>query len=145
MFNRKNDETPITREEAVAALAGYVTREDAEQYASALSALDDRVSTLERLARELRANGAYDGTTGSRAASNVATQEVPAPTTGVDYGAIAFGLSQVKNDVAKVMSSGADTRQIQAHYRETVQYFADVLAKSDPQFDAAAFRIAAGA
>lgn len=62
----------------------------------------------------------------------------------VDYGAVAFGLSQIKRDVANVIGTEVRANDLTEHYRQTVQYFADVFAKADPAFDANAFRTQAG-
>ena len=140
MFNRKNDESPITRTEAETALAAYVTREDAQQYADALSALDSRVNALENLARELR-----NSPVRTAPAVRVATQEAPrvtTPATGVDYGAIAFGLSEIKREVKSQF--GVTDAQMATKWRGTVQYFADVFAKADSSFDARLFTSQAG-
>lgn len=58
----------------------------------------------------------------------------------VDYGAVAFGLSEIKRKVAANLSSAVPASE----YEGTVQYFADVFAKADPNFDADAFKVQAG-
>lgn len=60
---------------------------------------------------------------------------------GVDYGAIAFGLSEIKRKVGQVVTGS----EMISEYRGAVQYFADVFAKSDPAFDADEFKRQAGA
>lgn len=70
------------------------------------------------------------------------TEGVTAST--VDYGAVAFGLSQIKQDVSGVLRDEVRTADLAENYRQTVQYFADVFAKSDPTFDADAFKRQAG-
>lgn len=66
-------------------------------------------------------------------------------TTGVDYGAVAYGLSQIKRDVTNLVGSEVRGTDLAEHYRQSVQYFVDVFAKSDPSFDADAFKQQAGA
>jgi hypothetical protein len=115
-----------------------------------LDSLARRVTTLETLAQSLRAGGVvsttvatqntqatrgqYDGITGaSRPSSNGVRSTV-------DYGAIAFGLSELKREAGNL---GADVPP--AYFPGVVQYFADVFAKSDPNFDAELFTRQAGA
>lgn len=101
-----------------------------QEGASAFAELGRKVDALARTAQR----------------SSTATTSTPtAPATGVDYGAVAFGLSQIKRDVAGVVGDNARSADLAAHYRQTVQYFADVFAKSDGQFDADLFKSQAGA
>jgi hypothetical protein len=115
----------------------------------AFANLVTRVEALERLAEQLRANGryatvegrervagTYDGVTGSSRASTT----TKTTTNGLDYAAVAFGLSEIKRKVAQ-LAGGHD---LATEYAGTVQYFADVFAKADPSFDADAFRSQAG-
>ncbi len=170
MFNR-NSSDALTKAEAQAyagelrseALNTFVSKEDAQAYAEALKALDDRVTTLEALASELRRNGtpaaasaderdetaeqprrtevrgSYDGITGGSRAS--APARAVASTTGVDYGAIAFGLAEIKRNV---VAQFGHEREVATKFVGTVQYFADVFAKSDPNFDQAMFKRQSG-
>lgn len=113
-------------------------RAKAVQFEDDLNELTSRVSALEVLARRLT-NGGTAST-----ASDLPTRTPGASlraATGVDYGAVAFGLAVIKRKVAAV-GVGA---QLQSEYRRAVQYFADVFAKSDPEFDADEFRRQAGA
>ncbi len=77
--------------------------------------------------------GSYDGVTGSSRPSAV--------TPDVDYGAVAFGLSEIKRKVASALPGNA---YLGGEYEGTVQYFADVFAKSDPSFNEADFKRQAG-
>jgi len=93
-----------------------------------------RTQVEDRTITTVRNPGAYDGITGGRRGTAVST-----PATGVDYGAIAFGLSQIKADAAANLNNAVPASALAKHYRETVQYFSDVFAKADPSFDAADF------
>lgn len=99
----------------------------------AFANLVTRVEALESLARDLRSHGVTRTVTPS-----VATPTTPA--TGVDYGAVAFGLSEIKRKVAAAGVGSA----LQSEYVGAVQYFADVFAKSDPSFDVALFKRQSG-
>lgn len=108
-------------------------RAEADRINTELASLVSRVSSLEILAAEMRR--------GQRSTS--------APTTAarstLDYGAIAFGLAEIKRKVAALIQGGsADMAQearsrAQAEYAGAVDYFADVFAKADPTFDRAEF------
>lgn len=103
----------------------------------AFANLVTRVEALETLARTLRAQG---GSTAVSETYNRPQAPVTGGTTGVDYAAVAFGLSEIKRKVAQ-LAGGHD---LATEYAGTVQYFADVFAKADPSFDADAFRSQAG-
>lgn len=60
---------------------------------------------------------------------------------GIDYGAVAFGLSEI---AAKVRGHLGGPQELVDHYREAVQYFADVFAKADATFNEAEFKRQAG-
>lgn len=60
---------------------------------------------------------------------------------GVDYGAVAFGLSEIKRKVATALGGAPGLTN---EYAGAVQYFADVFAKSDPSFNADEFKRQAG-
>lgn len=157
MFNRKNADTSgefVTEEDARNTLASYVTKAEAAQVVEDVNNLKRKVRALEALAETLRnsrqvptsvsasprvADPIDGGTVGSRPRT--------ASVTGVDYGAVAFGLAQIKSDVTRLVGSSVsvDTSQLTEHYRQTVQFFADVFAKSDTGFDADAFKRTAGA
>jgi len=103
----------------------------------AFANLVTRVEALENLARDLRSHGV----------SRDVTPSVATPTTTfsedrgvVDYGAVAFGLSEIKRKVAAAGVGSA----LQSEYVGAVQYFADVFAKSDPSFDVALFKRQSG-
>ncbi len=89
-----------------------------------------------------RATHARWDTAGARA--QTVTVGTPAGTV-VDARAIAFGLSEVKREVSSVISTGVDRDEVARTYKGIVQYFSDVLAKSDPAFDADLFARQAGA
>lgn len=101
--------------------------------------LDQRVTALERQVANLRrGNGAV-------------TVETPLPvrtpgaSLGVDYGAVAFGLSEIKREVAQALNTtGVSAQTLTSKFEGTVQYFADVFAKSDPGFNEAEFKRQAG-
>ena len=59
----------------------------------------------------------------------------------VDYAAVAFGLSEIKRKVTAQLGNGSEVTSV---YAGSVQYFADVFAKADPEFDAALFKRQAG-
>lgn len=133
-------------------------RAKAGEFESDIAALKGRVSTLETLAAELKRNGvrgytapvtasalptrtpggSYDAVTGSSRPSATTT------TSDVDYGAVAFGLSEIKRKVADLLGASRGLGALQSEYPSTVQYFADVFAKADPSFDADAFKRQAG-
>jgi len=149
--------------------ADYLTRNEAAPYAAELRALSDRVTALEALARRLgygrsgetrpvdtagtaEAEGMTlaDEPTYDRSGIPAAAQgesvpsgrtATPRTTTGVDYGAVAFGLSEIAR---KVRGAVGASQQMVDEYRGAVQYFADVFAKSDPAFDATEFKRQAG-
>lgn len=109
-----------------------------QEAAQKLAELDKRVGALEALAaRHLGAR--YDASTpvstAETSAARTTTTATAAPSsTGVDYAAIAFGLSEVKRKVAVALDSSSASRMA-SEYAGTVDYFADVFAKSDPSFN----------
>lgn len=112
----------------------------AEQFSNAYSELDGRLTSLERLARQIR-NGQ---TPVAQAESTAARSEVfPEDRDVVDYGAVAFGLSEIKAKVAQIVPAGHEG-SMRREWEGVVDYFADVFAKADPGFDRAAFNRAAG-
>lgn len=133
--------------------AAALTRADAE---SALRELREQgANAFAELARETRAarnaNAEMIGALGRKidrlsvrqAGANSGVSESDA--TGVDYGAVAFGLSEIKRRVGEVLSmhSVGEGRLVQ-EWTDTVQYFVDVFAKSDPEFDAETFKHQSG-
>lgn len=166
-FGRKNDEDSITREEATEALSGYVTKADAASVVADLAELKGRVGALETLAEQLKRSnpaGLVSRETRSAVREDEGVRRDPAgsvvrpqgsPLAGqsridqrftLDYDAIAFGLSEIARKVRRAVGAkGFGGSQAMAdYYRETVQYFADVFAKSDPEFDADAFKRQSG-
>lgn len=127
----------LTKSDASAALA-QLKREGAEQFAALNRQVRELADQLTR-ASDRAATRLVDAHQAATAAP------VQGGTTGVDYGAVAFGLSQIKRDVANALGSEVRTADLAAHYAATVQYFADVFAKSDPEFDADLFKQQAGA
>jgi hypothetical protein len=130
----------------------FITRDDASAHAEALAALDRRVTELEALARQMRRTSnpttaapaplpRRDPITGGslRAERPVDTTESVSQANGVDYGAIAFGLSEIKRKIASALP-GTMAGNLAHDYAGAVQYFADVFAKSDPTFDSATFK-----
>lgn len=64
----------------------------------------------------------------------------------LDYPAVAFGLSEIKREVAVALNaSGVSAQTLTSKFAGTVQYFADVFAKNDPEFNEAEFKRQAGA
>lgn len=120
----------LTKSDAEQALAA-LKREGAEQFRQLNAKLDESVRSI------LRTQDYAEAVEAGRDPHETSAQ-------GVDYGAVAFGLSQIKRDVANVVGSEARTADLTAHYVGTVQYFADVFAKSDPSFDIGAFKRQAG-
>lgn len=112
---------------------------------TALAELSGRVEALEELASNhlgfVPSTRVYRDTEVTAAApaevSNAGSGEV----SGVDYGAVAFGLSEIKRKIASQFN--VTDAQMQSQWEGTVDYFADVFAKSDPGFDRAAFTRAA--
>lgn len=149
MFNRSNSNTEgFSREDAVAEVRRLDGRIDSVQ--AALRALR---AEGEQAVRALRAEGlaalsqARGTATPERAAAR--TQEAPRPvagTTGVDYGAVAFGLKEISRKVGELVGSTGrvNESELKREYEGTVQYFADVFAKADPNFDEVSFKRAAG-
>lgn len=83
---------------------------------------------------------------GRTATPRVSTTNVTGGTTtrvgtGVDYGAIAFGLSEIRRKLAGVL----DGPTLRSEHEGAVQYFADVFSKADPAFNEAEFKRQAGA
>lgn len=156
MFNRKEGTGDnITREEAQAYVSGIEqggTRLRTEMQAARddlalqIGELGDRVTTLETLAHSLRAGmGSETRIQAHQAPLPRRESTVPATATTVDYAAIAFGLSEIKRKVGQLVSGdGIGTSQMAGEYEGTVQYFADVFAKADPNFDEGAFKLQAG-
>lgn len=143
----------VTRTEAEGALSAYVTKEEVQAARDVLASVEARVTALETLAAEVRAgavtlNNAVTSplAAGGRSVHLGSTQAETNPTdaTGVDYAAVAFGLSEIKRKVAPLISRGDYTSEVTREYRGAVQYFADVFAKSDPAFDADQFKADAG-
>lgn len=113
-----------------------------QDIAQEVQELDRRVSELEGLAaRHLGVPSvARPATVGGRSVHLGSTQaEVQGHATGVDYGAVAFGLSEIKDKVGNILVGHAAEDDMTREYRGIVQYFSDVFAKSDPSFDAAEF------
>lgn len=110
--------------------------------------LDERVTALENLARQIRVPNAVAGLPVRPASTVVRDVTGTAVRSGqrstLDYGAVAYGLSEIKRKVAGLVGDG-DASALRSEYAGTVQYFADVFTKADPQFDADEFKRAAGA
>jgi len=123
-----------------------------------LGELNSRVTALEALARTLRSNGVGSVSTGRHAAPVTAVRDLSAGhsvlrrdpvdgasvgrATGVDYGAIAFGLSEIER---KITDNFGNADAVHREHVGVVQYFSDVFAKSDPSFDAVDFARKSGA
>lgn len=122
-----------------------LTVQDVQPYVEELNALKDRVTALEELARLHLGQSASPARPVVTPSPSYDRSGIPAAArgerTGVDYGAVAFGLSEIKRRVAQIVSGTS----LADEYAGTVQYFADVFAKSDPSFNADEFKRAAGA
>lgn len=116
-------------------------RAKAEEFEGDLTDLKRRVSALENLANHLRSTGAPVQFATPRV-QRVSDRELLVsrdPIDGasvrsrstLDYGAIAFGLSEIKRKLVSVI--GADT--LRGEHQGAVDYFADVFAKADPEFN----------
>jgi hypothetical protein len=108
----------------------------------AFANLVTRVEALESLAAQLKGSPVA---TPARRAEVMRPGSTPTTTFSedrdvVDYGAVAFGLSEIKRKVAAAGVGSA----LQSEYVGAVQYFADVFAKSDPSFDVALFKRQSG-
>lgn len=101
----------------------------------AFANLVTRVEALESLAEQIK---------GSPISTPARREGVAAQRSTLDYGAVAFGLSEIKRKVSHLAESAGHTSGLRSEYADTVQYFADVFAKADPAFDAAAFKRQAG-
>lgn len=123
----------LTKSDAEQALA-QLKREGAEQFRQLSAKIDTAVHEF--------VQGEYSHST-TQAAVQTGESRIDQRFT-LDYGAVAFGLSQIKRDVANVVGSEVRSADLTEHYRQTVQYFADVFAKSDPEFDADLFKQQAG-
>ena len=104
-------------------------RAKATEFEMDINALKERVSALESLARQFRA-GAPATTIGNAAGRRRST---------LDYGAVAFGLSEYGRKMQSLT-----TMDVSDYHAPAVQFFADVFAKADPAFDAEGFKRAAG-
>lgn len=161
LFGDKNTGDYVTREEAQSTLRGYVTQGEGREFRDSLiadfDALTTRVSALEALAEQLkRSNPAglpvrtparEENRTGVTrdpiTGGTVRAQGSPvttASTTGVDYGAIAFGLSEIKRKISQHLPA----QEVAREFVGVVQYFADVFAKADTGFDVDAFKRLSG-
>jgi len=162
LFNRSTPSSDETNDR-------YVTRDEAANALTELYALRDRVSVLEGLARragllrtESTANRVGESPSYDRSGMPAAAQgeDVPAGRVATpvdlsdnaamaavrpDYAAVAFGLSEIKRKVSQVLPSlSTASVSMEDEYTGAVQYFADVFAKADPQFDADTFKRQAG-
>lgn len=108
-------------------------REKANEFENDLRELGRRVGTLEVEVRSMRR-----GTPRTvQAQATAARSEAPATTAGrstLDYAAVAFGLAEIKAKVAQIVPAGREG-DMAREWRGTVDYFADVFAKADPQFN----------
>lgn len=151
--NSASVSAPVAQRSSVAG-SDALTRRDAEAALNSLRQAGEReFNGLRTAVRELSAKidtAVSDLVQRSQRTAQAVRQEVGVTHTDaesisrVDYGAVAFGLSQIKRDVANVIGTEVRANDLTEHYRQTVQYFADVFAKSDPAFDADAFRRQAG-
>lgn len=111
-----------------------------QEAAQKLAELDERVGALEEIANRLGYGRTLRLSAPAEApAARTATTTAASNTTGVDYGAVAFGLSELKRKVAAlvehVRNGSFSTQEVAQDYAGAVDYFADVFAKSDPSFN----------
>lgn len=151
LFNRSSEQRPasedtyVTRDE----VAGYVERLEAlEALAQRLRSGDVRVTDAIRV-REDRAQvetPAYDrsGFPAAARGEDVPAGRVTSAPGRVDYGAVAFGLSEIKRKVSTLVGFVGRGSELTGEYEGAVQYFCDVFAKSDPDFNADTFKRQAG-
>lgn len=100
-------------------------RERAEEFESDMRDLRRRVSALEVGLRNLRPV--------AEAEAPAARTDTPARS-GVDYGAVAFGLA----DMRRKLAAHLPAHEVNVHMRDAVAWFAACFA-GDPSFDAAEF------
>lgn len=151
--NSASVSAPVAQRSMVAG-SDALTRRDAEAALNSLRQAGEReFNGLRTAVRELSAKidtAVSDLVQRSQGTAPAVRQEVGVTHTGaesisrVDYGAVAYGLSSIKRDVAGVIGAEARNSDLAEHYRQTVQYFVDVFAKADPAFDANLFRRQAG-
>lgn len=147
MFNRSSNNDSITRSEAKTYVDGLEQQLTTAEAAvrRELSNLGARVTTLEALAARMRASLPSEmerDITGTAVRRDL-PRRTPGASLGVDYGAIAFGLSEIARKIAGVLGDTSEG-DLKSEYEGAVQYFADVFAKADPAFDEAQFKRQAG-
>lgn len=125
---------------------GALTRRDAE---AALNRLQDAAQDeIEALRRDGAAEFSKlaakidEGTRRVVAYCSDVPEQYTQAATALDYGAVAFGLSEMKR---KIVDAFGYSGEVGREHSGAVQYFADVFAKADPAFDADEFKRAAGA
>lgn len=150
MFNRSNNNDSVTRSEAKTYVDGLEQQLTTAEAAvrRELGNLNDRVTTLENLAAQMRASLPSEverDITGTAVRRDL-PRRTPGASLGVDYGAVAFGLSEIARKVAEINSNHfeVDNADLKSEYEGAVQYFADVFAKADPAFGEAQFKRQAG-
>lgn len=110
-------------------------REAAEDFRDELAVLHGRVNALEKLAEQIRRGDTRTVAAVTRELSTTAARST------LDYGAVAFGLSEIKRKVAELIQGGsadmayAARERAAEEYVGAVDYFADVFAKADPAFN----------
>lgn len=137
-------------------MADYITRQEAQEF---IDQVNQRLDALEReiplLRQEMGRTAeafnldvpvSYALTDQAEPAATAAAPErgsvTTAARTGVDYGAVAYGLASIKADIKTQF--GVTDGQMASKWTGVVSYFADVFTKSDPNFDRAAFTRNAG-
>lgn len=112
---------------------------------NALADLAGRVATLEALAHD-HLGAPLPARTVETVSAPEPVTDTPAPlpvrprTSGVDYGAVAYGLSQIKS---KVRAALGGSTEVDREHAGAVEWFVGCFA-GDPSFDADAFRRNAG-
>lgn len=127
-------------------------RAKAEEFERDLTDLKGRVRSLEGVANDLRRSRgeslpvrAIQGRSSADTYTANLPTRTPGASLGVDYGAVAFGLSEIKREVTVALNaSGVSAQTLRSKFEGTVQYFADVFAKSDPGFNEAEFKRQSG-
>jgi hypothetical protein len=124
-----------TRTPGASLTAEAVTRADAQSL----------VTAVQQLRTDAQNQFASLATAVAALRNSVPQGDAEATTNSVDYGAVAFGLSEIARKVrGLVVNHGATSGALEDEYKGAVQYFADVFAKSDTEFDADAFKRQSG-
>lgn len=110
-----------------------------QDVAEELQQLNRRVTELETLAQRHLGRGVVNVAPArpvvTRDPVDGASVRQPQSQSTLDYGAIAFGLSEIKRKLSTLVDSTSARTSMTSEYTGAVDYFADVFAKADPEFD----------